>query len=57
MRRIPLHPITVATLVQLVLMAMVVGRGGQKFDGGTYLPVGVAVAGITFAAMTLVTGR
>lgn len=48
-----MHALTVATLVQLFFIAMVFAQGERRLMNGAYLPVGVAIMGITCAAMVL----
>jgi hypothetical protein len=43
----------IAALLQLFFVAVVVNQGGRRLAGAAYLPVGIAMMGITFAAMTL----
>jgi len=51
-----MHPLVVAALLQLFFLAMVVNQRDRRLDAGTYLPIGIALLGITFAAMVLAIG-
>ncbi len=48
-----MHPLVIAALLQLFIAAMLVSQGGRRFWMGTYVPMGVALMGITFAALAL----
>lgn len=48
-----MHPLVIAALLQLFIAAMLVSQGGRRFWMGTYVPIGVALMGITFAALAL----
>lgn len=50
-----MNAIVIAALLQLFFVAFAVGTGERRLLGGAYLPIGIAVMGITFAAMTLAT--
>ena len=50
-----MNALMIAALLQLFFIAFVVGTGERRMIGGAYLPIGIAVMGITFAAMTLAT--
>lgn len=50
-----MNALLIASLLQLFFIAFAVSTGGQRMLRGTYLPVGIAAMGLTFAAMTLAT--
>ncbi|MGE5597678.1 MAG: hypothetical protein ACM3S1_16765 [Hyphomicrobiales bacterium] len=50
-----MQPLMIAALLQLFFMAFVVSNTDRKLTAGLYLPIGIAMMGITFAAMTLAT--
>lgn len=44
-----------AAILQLFLVAAVVNNGDRRLGPGAYLPIGIAVMGMTLAAVTLAT--
>lgn len=47
--------LTLAAILQIFLIAAVVTNGGRRLGPGAYLPIGIAVMGMTLAAVTLAT--